>query len=60
MVWILTVFIYLAPTEVKMVQVELSSPQQCQGAAQIVAETAARNGALGFRVAGCDFAGQEV
>jgi hypothetical protein len=42
------------------VQVELSSPEQCEGAAQAVAETAARDGALGFEVMGCRFVAQDV
>jgi hypothetical protein len=44
MVWILTVFLFWAPPDAVVVQVELSSPEQCEGAAQAVAETAARDG----------------
>ena len=60
MVWLLTIFILLAPGQVKVVQVELTSPKHCQGAAQKVAKTAARRGALDFKVVGCEFVAQQI
>ena len=60
MVWILTVFLFWAPSKVAVVQVELSSPNQCTGAIQAVAESAARKGALGVEVLGCQFVAQDV
>ncbi len=60
MVWILTIFLFWAPPNVAVVQVELSSPHQCTGAIQAVAESAARRGALGIQVLGCRFVAQDV
>ena len=60
MVWILTVFLFWAPPDAVVVQVELSSPEQCEGAAQAVAATAARDGAFGFEVMGCRFVAQDA
>ncbi len=60
MVWILTIFLIWAPPNVAVVQVELSSPNQCAGAIQAVAESAARKGALSIKVLGCQFVAQDV
>ena len=60
MVWILTVFLFWAPSEAAVVQVELSAPEQCESAAMVVAETAARDGALGIQVIGCRSVAQDV
>ncbi len=60
MVWILTIFLYWAPPNVAVVQVEVASPDQCGSAAQAVAENAAREGALGIEIMGCEFVAQAV
>ena len=60
MVWVLTVFLFWAPPNATLVQVEVSSPEQCETAVQAVAETAASKGALGIEVLGCRFVAQDV
>jgi hypothetical protein len=60
MVWILTIFLYWAPPNIAVVQVEVTSPGQCAGAAKAVAENAAREGALGIEVMGCQFVAQDA
>ena len=60
MIWISTVFLFWASPDTVVIQVELSSPEQCADAAQAVAETAARDGALGIEVMGCRFVAQDV
>ena len=60
MVWVLTLFLFWAPPKAAVVHVELSSAEQCRDAALAVAESADRDGALGFEVLGCRFVAQDV
>ena len=60
MVWVLTIFLLWGTPSASIVEVQLSSPQQCEVAAKQIARNAMKQGVVGFEVVSCRFIAQET
>lgn len=60
MVWVLTVFLLWSTPSASIMEVQLSSSQECEVAAQQIARTAMKQGLVGFEVVSCRFIAQET
>ena len=60
MVWVLTIFLFWSTPGATIVEVQLSSGDQCEVAARQIAENASGRGVVGLEVVSCSFIAQDT